>query len=125
LFNLNPFKRERSYRKSVDLKSVVSQLETYLKSDRWKVQPKVEGNKAVHQAQKAGILRDIIAADRVLAFTFESSPGEVKVTARIGRWSDSIRAVLEDAAAMGIGSSRRNGFRRVSIREVRQEGSGE
>ncbi|MEM3999200.1 MAG: hypothetical protein QXW86_00050, partial [Saccharolobus sp.] len=35
---------------------------------------------------KGGILRDIIAADRALTFTFENTPQGLKVTAGVGSW---------------------------------------
>jgi hypothetical protein len=83
---MNPFKKEKTYPKQVDLNKVVNELVSYLNSDKWKVQQKVEGNKAIVQAQKGGILRDIIAADRALTFTFENTPQGLKVIAGVGSW---------------------------------------
>ncbi|ADX83928.1 hypothetical protein [Saccharolobus islandicus] len=83
---MNPFKKEKTYPKQVDLNKVVNEFVSYLNSDKWKVQQKVEGNKAIVQAQKGGILRDIIAADRALTFTFENTPQGLKVTAGVGSW---------------------------------------
>ncbi|ACR43215.1 hypothetical protein [Saccharolobus islandicus] len=83
---MNPFKKEKTYPKQVDLNKVVNEFVSYLNSDKWKVQQKVEGNKAIVQAQKGGILRDIIAADRALTFTFENTPQGLKVIAGVGSW---------------------------------------
>ena len=58
------FKKEKTYPQQVNLQTVVTQFVDYLNGDGWKVQQKVEGDKAVVQAQKGGILRDLIAADR-------------------------------------------------------------
>ncbi|MEM3768255.1 MAG: hypothetical protein QW239_07440, partial [Metallosphaera sp.] len=63
------FKKEKMYKVNGDLQEIVNKFVQYLQMDGWKVQSKVEGDKAVIQAQKGGILRDVIAADRALTFT--------------------------------------------------------
>ncbi|MEW9491220.1 MAG: hypothetical protein TQ35_0003330 [Candidatus Aramenus sulfurataquae] len=84
------FKKEKTYPPVKDLNAVVNQFVQYLQSQGFKVQQKIENNKAVVQAQKGGILRDLIAADRALTFTFENNPDGLKVTAGIGKWLQNI-----------------------------------
>jgi len=91
------FKKEKTYPQQVNLQTVVSKFVDYLNGDGWKVQQKVEGDKAVVQAQKGGILRDLIAADRALTFTFENTPQGLKVTAGIGKWLQNIAVTAIEA----------------------------
>jgi hypothetical protein len=91
------FKKEKTYPQQVNLQTVVTKFVDYLNGDGWKVQQKVEGDKAVVQAQKGGILRDLIAADRALTFTFENTPQGLKVTAGIGKWLQNIAVTAIEA----------------------------
>jgi len=91
------FKKEKTYPYQVNLQTVVTKFVDYLNGDGWKVQQKVEGDKAVVQAQKGGILRDLIAADRALTFTFENTPQGLKVTAGIGKWLQNIAVTAIEA----------------------------
>lgn len=58
-----------------------------LRSSGWKVQSSVQGDRAVVQAQKGGILRDPIAADRALTFTMDQTQGKLTVRAGVGNGS--------------------------------------
>ena len=91
------FKKEKIYPPVQDLNQVIQNFVQYLISDGWKVQQKVEGNKAIVQAQKGGILRDLIAADRALTFTFEQLPNGLKVTAGVGKWLQNIAVTAIEA----------------------------
>ncbi len=84
------FKKEKNYPPVKDLSAVVNQFVQYLQSQGFKVQQKIEGNKAIVQAQKGGILRDIVAADRALTFTFENNPDGLKVTTGVGKWVQNL-----------------------------------
>ncbi|MEM3320241.1 MAG: hypothetical protein QXD27_07260 [Metallosphaera sp.] len=84
------FKKEKMYKVNGDLQEIVNKFVQYLQMDGWKVQSKVEGDKAVIQAQKGGILRDVIAADRALTFTFEKNQEGIKVTAGVGKWLQNL-----------------------------------
>jgi hypothetical protein len=95
--SMNPFKKEKVYPKQVDLNNLISKFSSYLQNDGWKVQQKIEGNKAIVQAQKGGILRDIIAADRSITFTFENTPNGLKVTAGIGKWVQNLAITALEA----------------------------
>lgn len=91
------FKKEKNINTSKPLSGIVNSFTEYLKSDGWKVQQKTEGNKAVIQAQKGGILRDIIAADRAITFTMEQNGNNLKVTAGVGKWLQNLAVTAVEA----------------------------
>ncbi|MGC8558340.1 MAG: hypothetical protein ACP5NC_05040 [Nitrososphaeria archaeon] len=88
------FKKERKYSQKVDLNEVINKFAGYLMVEKWKVQQNVQGDKGVIQAQKAGILRDIIAADRALTFAFENTPDGLKVTTGVGKWVQNLGVMV-------------------------------
>ncbi|MEM0097131.1 MAG: hypothetical protein QXG99_06690 [Conexivisphaerales archaeon] len=90
------FKKERKYNQKVDLNEVVNKFAGYLMAEKWKVQQNVQGDKGVIQAQKGGILRDIVAADRALTFTFENSADGLKVTTGVGKWIQNIGVMVAE-----------------------------
>ncbi|MBP1357601.1 MAG: hypothetical protein JZD40_03830 [Sulfolobus sp.] len=94
---MNPFKKEKTYPGNVDLNKVVNEFVEYLKSEGFKVQQKVEGTKAIIQAQKGGILRDLIAAERALTFTFEKTENGLKVVSGIGKWIQNLAVMAVEA----------------------------
>ena len=67
------------------LSDIVSSFEEQLKNNKWKVQSNVQNDQGILQAQKAGILRDIIAADRALTFTFKNEGGKLNVSVGVGK----------------------------------------
>jgi hypothetical protein len=87
---MNPFKRQLNYDFKADLGKVVGHFTSYLQSNGWKVQSSVQGDRAIVQAQKGGILRDIIAAERALTFTMDQTQGKLTVRAGIGKWIQNI-----------------------------------
>jgi hypothetical protein len=73
--------------KHVDLASLQSKIEEYLKSDGFTVQssaPSDHGN--VIQAKKGGHLAALIAADRALTILVSGSPDDCVVRIGIGKW---------------------------------------
>lgn len=80
------FKKEMNITTSKNLNDVVTQFVQFLQSQKWKVQSNVQGDRAIVQAQKPGILRDIVAADRALTFTFDATaPGQIHVVTGVGK----------------------------------------
>lgn len=80
------FKKEMNITTSKNLNDVVSQFTQFLQNQKWKVQSNVQGDKAILQAQKPGILRDLVAADRALTFTLDATaPGQIHVTTGVGK----------------------------------------
>jgi len=84
------FKKEITLENVKDMQSLVNKFSEYLEEEGYKVQTKVEGDRAILQAQKGGILRDIIAAERALTFTFEKNGENVKVTVGVGKWLQNL-----------------------------------
>ncbi|EHP69079.1 hypothetical protein MetMK1DRAFT_00018250 [Metallosphaera yellowstonensis MK1] len=84
------FKKEKVYPKQVDPSLIGSKFSQFLTQDGWKVQTKDEGSKVLVQAQKGGILRDLIVADRALNFLFEKVPEGMKVTVGVGKWVQNL-----------------------------------
>lgn len=84
------FKKEKVYTTQKDVRQIINQFVTYLQQKGFKTQYREENGKAIVQAQKEGILRDLIAADRALTFTFEKVGNQLKVTAGIGKWIQNL-----------------------------------
>ena len=79
------FKKERILDTTKSLDDLVKAFSTYLTNNGWKVQSNVESEKAILQAQKFGILRGLIAANRALTFVFTSDGSQVKVEVGVGK----------------------------------------
>lgn len=79
------FKKDLILHTSKPLSDVVSSFEQQLKNGQWKVQSNTQNDQAVLQAQKAGILRDIISADRALTFTFKNENDQLNVSVGVGK----------------------------------------
>lgn len=80
------FKKERILETTKSLDEIIKSFTAFLINDGWKVQSNVQQDKAILQAQKFGILRGLIAADRALTFVFTAeSGGQVKVNVGVGR----------------------------------------
>jgi Ca2+-dependent lipid-binding protein len=84
------FKKEKVYTTQKDVGQIINQFVTYLQQKGFKTQYREENGKAIVQAQKGGILRDLIDADRALTFTFEKVGNQLKVTAGIGKWIQNL-----------------------------------
>ncbi|ABP94524.1 MULTISPECIES: hypothetical protein [Metallosphaera] len=91
------FKKEKLYKVNGDLQEIASKFMQYLQMDGWKVQSKTEGDKVVIQAQKGGILRDIVAANRALTFLMEKTQDGIKVTVGVGKWIQNIAVTAIEA----------------------------
>ncbi len=79
------FKKSNVLHTSKDLNQLVNDFANYLKNSGWKVQNNTQNDQAILQAQKAGILRDIIAADRALTFTFKKDNDNIDVNIGVAK----------------------------------------
>ena len=79
------FKKDIVLETQKQLSDIISSFEEQLKNNKWKVQSNVQNDQGILQAQKAGILRDIIAADRALTFTFKNEEGKLNVSVGVGK----------------------------------------
>ena len=76
--------------KNKDLSSLGQQIEQQLKTEGYKTQSAVKPIGMVVQAQKAGILRDIITADRAFTILIAGDPNDFTVHIGIGKWVQNI-----------------------------------
>jgi len=79
------FKKERTIDTTKSLDDLIKAFSTYLTDNKWRVQSNVQSDKAILQAQKFGILRGLVAADRALTFVFTVEGSQVKVEVGVGR----------------------------------------
>jgi hypothetical protein len=76
--------------KNKDPAQVAQQIESQLKSDGYKTQSTVAPLGNIIQAQKAGILRDLVAADRCFTIVVSGQPNDFTVHIGIGRWVQNL-----------------------------------
>jgi hypothetical protein len=76
--------------KNKDPAQVAQQIESQLKADGYKTQSTVAPLGNIIQAQKAGILRDLVAADRCFTFVVSGQPNDFTVHIGIGRWVQNL-----------------------------------
>lgn len=76
--------------KNRDLGQLSQQIVQQLQTEGYKVQSTNAPVGTVIQAQKAGILRDIIAADRAFSIVLAGDPNDFTVHIGIGKWIQNI-----------------------------------
>ena len=76
--------------KSKDLTQLSQQVVQQLQVEGYKVQSTTAPLGQVIQAQKAGILRDIITADRAFTITISGQPNDFTVHIGIGKWIQNL-----------------------------------
>jgi hypothetical protein len=83
--------------KNKDLNQLSQQIVQYMKNDGYKVQNTVAPTGLIIQAQKAGILRDIITADRAFTIMITGQPNDFAVHIGIGKWIQNIAVAAAEA----------------------------
>ena len=83
--------------KNKDLNQLSQQIVQYLQKDGYKTQSATSPAGLVIQAQKAGILRDIITADRAFTIMLTGQPNDFAVHIGIGKWIQSIAVAAAEA----------------------------
>jgi hypothetical protein len=76
--------------KNRDLTQLSQQIVQFMQSGGYKVQSTTAPLGFVIQAQKAGILRDIITADRCFTITISGQPNDFAVHIGIGKWIQNL-----------------------------------
>lgn len=76
--------------KHKDLSQLAQQIAQQMQVDGYKVQTAVAPLGQVIQAQKAGVLRDIIAADRAFTIMITGQPDDFSIHIGIGKWIQNI-----------------------------------
>jgi hypothetical protein len=88
--------------KGKDLAQLSQQIVQYLQSDGYKVQSTTAPMGQVIQAQKAGILRDIITADRCFTITVAGQPNDFTIHIGIGKWIQNIAVAAVETLLLSV-----------------------
>jgi hypothetical protein len=83
--------------KNKDLKQLAGQIVEQLQSEGYKVQSTSPPLGVIIQAQKAGILRDIITADRAFTIMIAGQPNDFTIRVGIGKWVQNIAVAAAEA----------------------------
>ena len=76
--------------KNKDLNALSQQIVQQLSTEGYKTQSKTAPLGIVVQAKKAGILRDIITADRAFSILIAGQPNDFTIHVGIGKWIQNI-----------------------------------
>ncbi len=88
--------------KNKDLNQLSQQIVQNLQNDGYKVQSTTAPLGFVIQAQKAGILRDIITADRCFTITISGQSNDFAVHIGIGKWIQNIAVAAAEAILLSV-----------------------
>ena len=88
--------------KNKDLDQLAQQIATQLQSEGYKVQSTTAPLGRVIQAQKAGILRDIITADRAFTIMITGQPNDFTIHIGIGKWIQNIAVAAVEALLLSV-----------------------
>jgi hypothetical protein len=83
--------------KNKDLNQLAQQILAQLQADGYKIQTKNAPLGIIIQAQKAGILRDIVAADRAFTIVIAGQPNDFTIHIGIGKWIQNIAVTAAEA----------------------------
>jgi hypothetical protein len=83
--------------KNKDLSALSQQLMQQLNTEGYNTQSKIAPLGIVIQAKKAGILRDILTADRAFSILITGQPNDFTVRVGIGRWVENIAIAAVEA----------------------------
>jgi hypothetical protein len=92
----------RFQNKGKDPTQVAQQIEQRLKSDGYKTQSKSAPLGYIIQAQKAGIMRDLIAADRCFTIVVSGQPNDFTVHIGIGKWIQNIAVAAVETLFLSV-----------------------
>jgi hypothetical protein len=88
--------------KNTELKQLSQQIEDKLKSDGYKTQSKQAPLGYIIQAQKAGVLRDIITADRAFSILISGQPNDFQIHVGIGKWIQNLAVVAVEVLLISV-----------------------
>ena len=83
--------------KNKDLGQLSQQIAQQFQSEGYKTQSKSAPLGTIIQMQKAGILRDIITADRAFTVVVAGQPNDFTVHIGIGKWVQNIAVTVAEA----------------------------
>lgn len=88
--------------KNKDLNQLAQQIVQQLESDGYKTQSATKPIGIVIQAQKGGILRDLISADRAFTIVISGNPNDFTVHIGIGKWVQNLGVAAAEAVLLSV-----------------------
>ena len=85
-----------------DLNKLSQQIVQQLQSEGYKTQSKTDPLGIIVQAQKAGILRDIITADRCFTIMISGQPNDFTVHVGIGRFVQNLAVAAAETLLLSV-----------------------
>lgn len=92
----------RYQNKDKDLDQLSQQIVQQLQSEGYKTQSANPPLGRVIQAQKAGVLRDIITADRAFTIVITGQPNDFTIHIGIGKWIQNLAVVAAEAILLSL-----------------------
>ncbi len=92
----------RFQNKNADLDQLAQRITVQLQSEGYKTQSANPPLGRVIQAQKAGIMRDIITADRAFTILITGQPNDFAVHIGIGKWVQNLAVAAAEALLLSI-----------------------
>ena len=97
VFNLVSEKVVHFEGKNKDLNQLSLQIVQHLKAEGYKTQTATKPLGIIIQAQKAGILRGIITADRAFSILIAGQPNDFAIHVGIGKWIQNLAVAAVEA----------------------------
>jgi hypothetical protein len=88
--------------KNWNLDELSNQIMQQLQVDGYKTQLKSAPMGTVIQAQKAGILRDIITADRAFTIMISGQPNDFTINVGVGKWIQNIAVAAVETLLISV-----------------------
>jgi hypothetical protein len=88
--------------KNKDLSQLTQQIVQHLQSEGYKTQNATKPVGIVIQAQKAGVLRDIVTADRAFTILLTGDPNDFTIHIGIGKWVQNIAVAAVEAVLLSL-----------------------
>jgi hypothetical protein len=88
--------------KNWNLDVLSNQIQQQLQSDGYKTQVKSAPMGTIIQAQKAGILRDVITADRAFTIMVSGQPNDFTIHVGIGKWVQNIAVAAVETLLISV-----------------------
>lgn len=92
----------RFQNKNRDLDQLASQIQSQLNSEGYKTQYANPPLGRVIQAQKAGVLRDIVTADRAFTILITGQPNDFSVHIGIGKWVQNLAVAAAEVLLVSL-----------------------
>jgi hypothetical protein len=86
--------------KNIDLNQLTNEILEQLNFDGYKTQSATKPMGIIIQAQKAGILRDIITADRAFTILISGQPNDYTIKVGIGKWVQNLAVTAGEAIVL-------------------------